>query len=114
MFSNRKAGKDCLTLADVDDKPLLVSVPNCSANAAPHVLLLSLEGNGLAYPLSEVRELAKGSGVILIAGGIADVACACAINEKVTLGKYSVTADKLLGKRAGKGLALGRKRKASV
>ncbi len=113
MFSNRKAGKDCLTLADADDKPLLVAVPSCSADAVPHVLLLSLEGNGLAYPLSEVRELAKGSGVILIAGGIADVRCVCALNEKVTLGKYSVTADKLLGKRAGKGITLARKRKTS-
>lgn len=113
LFSNRKAGKDCLTLADVKDKPMLVAVPACAAGSAPHLLVLSLEGNGLAYHLSEVRVLAKGAGVTLIAGGIADVRCACDLNEKVALGKYSVTADKLLGKRAAKGTPLARKRRVS-
>ncbi|OZB86330.1 MAG: hypothetical protein B7Z48_05135 [Thiotrichales bacterium 12-47-6] len=113
LFSNRKAGKDCLTLADAKDKPMLVTVPACAAESAPHLLVLSLEGNGLAYPLSEVRVLAKGAGVTLIAGGIADVRCACDLNEKVVLGKYSVTADKLLGKRAAKGTPLARKRRVS-
>jgi topoisomerase-4 subunit A len=113
LFSNRKAGKDCLILASAQDKPFFIAVPACSPESTPYLLLLSTESHGLAYPLSEVRELAKGTGVILVAGGISDLGCVCALNEKVTLGKYKVTADKLLGKRAGKGIDLGRKRKTT-
>jgi topoisomerase-4 subunit A len=112
LYSNRKAGKDFLTL---DDKaqPIVLPVPNCDAE--PYLALLSADGRGLVYPLSEVKVLSKGAGVILIAGdGIAECRLVCSLSEKMKLGKYSVIAEKLLGKRAGKGVGLGRSANKSL
>lgn len=110
LYSNRKAGKDCLTV-DAGAQVFLQAVPACSVETEPYLLLLSTTLRGLAYPLSEVRVLAKGAGVTLIADGLANMAIACQANDKVMLGKYSVTAEKVLGKRAAKGHELVKKRK---
>lgn len=111
LFSNRKAGKDCLTVTDVGEQPMLLALPNEQADKTTYLLLRSQANLGLAYPIDEVRVLSKGAGVILVAGGIADLAISQELQEKVALGQYSVTVEKLLGKRAAKGVALGRKRK---
>ena len=110
LYSNRKAGKDCLTV-DAGAQVFLQAVPACGVETEPYVLLLSTTLRGLAYPLSEVRVLAKGAGVTLIADGLVNMAIACQANDKVMLGKYSVTAEKVLGKRAAKGHELVKKRK---
>lgn len=109
LYSNRKAGKDCFTL-DATDIPMLHLVPSCTAGLVPHILLLSQDGKGLSYPVDEIRVLSKGAGVMLIADGLQAIMLTCGIAEKVMLGKYSTSAEKLLGKRAGRGVPLGRKR----
>lgn len=112
LYSNRKAGKDFLTL---DDKaqPMLLPIPHCEQS--PYLALLSADGRGLVYAIDEVKKLSKGAGVILIAGdGLAECQLICSLNEKIKLGKYSVLPEKLLGKRAGKGAGLGRSANKSL
>lgn len=110
LYSNRKAGKDFLTLDTPDAHPMIVMVPSCTEDApSPYLAVLSDDGRGLVYPLEEVRVLTKGAGVVLMAGeGIVECQVVCSLKEKIKLGKHSVTPEKLLGKRTGKGVALGR------
>lgn len=110
LLSQRKAGKDCLTLTDATDRPLLYAITESTPEKPNYVMLLSKNNYGLAYPVSDIKVLTKGMGVALIAGGIQALTVTTNLNEKHTLGKYTVTAEKLLGKRAAKGVALGRKR----
>jgi topoisomerase-4 subunit A len=108
LYSNRKAGKELLTL-DTGTTPLLLSLPVCDADAPLHLALLSRDGRGLVYPLAEVKSLSKGAGVMLMsAEGLAECRLLCHLREKIKLGKYSVVPEKLLGKRASKGSVLGR------
>jgi hypothetical protein len=57
--------------------------------------------------------LSSGAGVILIAGGLSELQFICQLNEKITLGKTRIQADKLLGTRATAGTQLGRKRSST-
>ena len=109
LCSNRKAGKVFLSI-DVGDKPLLLPVPECEAGSQAHIVLLSNEGYGLVYPVDDIRVLSGGAGVILIAGGLTEIHFVCQLSEKITLGKTRVIPEKLLGKRAARGVALTRKR----
>jgi topoisomerase-4 subunit A len=109
LCSNRKAGKVFLSM-DVGDKPLLLPIPECQTGSLAHIALLSNEGCGLVYPVDEIRVLSGGAGVILIAGGLVEVQLVCLLSEKITLGKHKVVPEKLLGKRAGRGVLLGRRR----
>ena len=109
LFSNRKAGKVFLTI-EAGDKPLLQLVPECQGDQTPHIAVLSNDGCGLVYPVDELRVLSGGAGVILIAGGLVEVQLICQLTDRITLGKHKVIPEKLLGKRAAKGVLLGRKR----
>jgi topoisomerase-4 subunit A len=112
LFSNRKAGKTCLNL-DNDDKPRLHLIPDCPNNQPAHIALLSNNHCGLVYPVDDIRVLSSGAGVILIAGGLSELQFICQLNEKITLGKTRIQADKLLGTRATAGTQLGRKRSST-
>jgi hypothetical protein len=85
-------------------------VPECQGDQTPHIAVLSNDGCGLVYPVDELRVLSGGAGVILIAGGLMEMQLICQLGERITLGKHKVIPEKLLGKRAAKGVLLGRKR----
>lgn len=110
LYSNRKGGKECFAL-DAGAHPWLLAVPECEAAQSVHVLVLADTGRALAFALDELRVLGKGAGVMLVSGGVVAVALVCDLNQKTPLGKLSVVPDKVLGKRAGKGVEVGRRRR---
>lgn len=110
LFSNRKAGK---TFFNIESGVMthLVRVQACDADTLPHVVLLSQTQQALCYPLSEVRVLSGGAGVTLIANGLAQAEVVCDLEEKVLLARWKVMPNQFIGKRAGKGQTVQRKRK---